>query len=369
MRVIVVGAGIIGCSVAYELSSRGARVTMIDMRRPGEGATSASAGILAPHIESHSPEFLQLSTASLSMYDAFIERVRADSGCDVEYRRSGTLEVALTDDQNEHLNASAATYRARGVEHVRLDAEDLRALEPGIAATAAGALLVPSHGLVAAGQLTSALAAILGRRGAVILADRRVDRVTADAGEAGGRVSVICGAETFTADTVVIAAGSWSGQIEIARVPRPPVKPIRGQLLHLACGSAPTSHVLWGTDCYLVPWQDGTLLVGATVEDVGFDERATVAGVRDLLDAACELLPAAWSARFQGVRVGLRPATPDGLPIVGRASALPNVVYATGHYRNGVLLAPITAAATAELVLDGRSRPELELTRPARVGL
>jgi glycine/D-amino acid oxidase-like deaminating enzyme len=166
----------------------------------------------------------------------------------------------------------------------------------------------------------------------------------------------------------VVAAGSWSGRIAIGGA-YPPVKPIRGQLLHLTCPSPAASRVIWGTHCYMVPWQDGSLLVGATVEDVGFDEGATVAGVRDLLDYACELVPMAWSARFEAVRVGLRPATTDELPIVGRSSTMPGVFYATGHYRNGVLLTPLTAALIADLVLDRRDAPELALTRPARFGL
>jgi glycine/D-amino acid oxidase-like deaminating enzyme len=181
-------------------------------------------------------------------------------------------------------------------------------------------------------------------------------------------VQVSIDGATAEADAVVVAAGSWSSRITVGATP-PPVKPIRGQLLHLAFSSPPASRVIWGAHCYMVPWQDGSLLVGATVEDVGFDEGATVAGVRDLLEHASELLPAAWGARFEGVRVGLRPATPDELPIIGPSSAMPGVFYATGHYRNGVLLAPLTATLTADLVLLGRDAPELALTRPARFGL
>jgi glycine oxidase len=123
--------------------------------------------------------------------------------------------------------------------------------------------------------------------------------------------------------------------------------------------------VLWGKDCYVVPWQDGTVLVGATVEDVGFDERTTAAGVRDLLDAVCDLLPEAWGATFLEARAGLRPATEDGLPVIGRSTEAPGVIYATGHYRNGVLLAPLTAAIVADLILEGREDAALATTSPA----
>jgi glycine/D-amino acid oxidase-like deaminating enzyme len=127
--------------------------------------------------------------------------------------------------------------------------------------------------------------------------------------------------------------------------------------------------VIWGTDCYIVPWHDGTILVGATVEDVGFDESATVGGVQQLLEAAVALLPALDTAAFAGVRVGLRPATTDELPVIGSSSTMPGVIYATGHYRNGVLLTPLTALLVADLVCENRARTELALTRPDRLGL
>jgi glycine/D-amino acid oxidase-like deaminating enzyme len=130
----------------------------------------------------------------------------------------------------------------------------------------------------------------------------------------------------------------------------------------------PLKRVVWGPSCYLVPWTNGSLLVGATAEEAGFDERATVAGVRDLLDAVSELVPRAWQAGFSGVRVGLRPATPDELPMIGRSTVMDGLVYATGHYRNGILLAPLTAKLVADLLIDGREGAELELTKPQRFG-
>ena len=144
---------------------------------------------------------------------------------------------------------------------------------------------------------------------------------------------------------------------------------MRGQLLQLRFAAPPLAHVIWGTACYLVPWEDGSVLVGATVEDAGFDERVTVSGVRQLFESAEELVPATGSATFDGARAGLRPATVDELPIIGRSSTIDGVYYATGHYRSGVLLAPLTAAMTADLVLDGHEHAELALVRPDRFGL
>jgi glycine oxidase len=363
--VIVIGAGIVGCATAYELARRGARVTLADMRRPGEGATYASAGVLAPYIEGDSQELLRLGTASLSMCDAFVERLRRDAGGEIEYQRTGSIEVAGTGAQYERLRERAAAYRAEGVEHRLLDADEARACEPALAAGVAGGLLVPTHGFVSARHLVAALAAAAARYGAVTAPECRIERVTSE----GGELRAYSERGVFGADAVIVAAGSWSGTVTIERAPAAAVKPIRGQLLHLASATPLASRVLWGAGCYLVPWRDGTLLAGATSEDVGFDERATASGVRDLLDAACEMLPAACNARFLEVRVGLRPSTPDGLPILGRAAALANVIYATGHYRNGVLLAPLTASIVADLLLDGTERPELDLTRPGRFGL
>ena len=182
------------------------------------------------------------------------------------------------------------------------------------------------------------------RHGAVFHSDRRVEGTAFD----GEGVSVTAGGESYRAGTLVIAAGSWSG----ALAGETAVKPVRGQLLQLRWTGPPITHVLWSDSCYVVPWVDGTLLVGATVEDVGFDERVTVSGLDTLLAAARALLPAVGDATFIEARVGLRPATPSGLPIIARSSEHPSVVYATGHYRNGILLAPLTAHLVAELVLE-----------------
>jgi glycine oxidase len=147
-----------------------------------------------------------------------------------------------------------------------------------------------------------------------------------------------------------------------------PVHPVRGQLLYLKWPEPAISHIVWGSRCYAVPWPDGTLLVGATLEDVGFDARATVAGVRDLLESICELVPRAWQAGFLGARVGLRPGSPDALPIIGRSSRVPGLVYATGHYRSGVLLAPLTGALVASIVAGDESDAALAVVSPKRLG-
>jgi glycine oxidase len=172
---------------------------------------------------------------------------------------------------------------------------------------------------------------------------------------------------SWSAGHVVIAAGSWAGQLDVDDPAASAVRPVRGQLLRLHWRGAPLARIVWGPDCYVVPWQNSTILVGATVEDVGFDERTTAAGVRDLLDAVCELLPEAWGATFVEARVGLRPTTPDELPFLGPSERSDRIVYATGHYRNGVLLAPLTAQLVADWIVDGTEHAAFRALRPGRI--
>ena len=362
MNVIVVGAGVAGSAIAYEMARRGARVHLIDARAPGRGATFASAGILTPAIEGHNPELLRLTSCSLGLYDEFIRQVSEDAGFQVDYARNGTLQVAFTDDQSATLKDSARRLESIGVEHTLLDAREAIAMEPALSTAIVSALRLPRQGYVSAGQLVDALVQGAAKYG-VSVTSARVERI--DEGARG--VSVQVAHQTFEADAVVVAAGSWS--IPIGAIERVPVIPIRGQLLHLRVNESIASQVLWGPQCYMVQWRDLTVLVGATVEDVGFDERTTVEGVRMLLNAAAALVPALDRAQWQQARVGLRPKTEDELPAIGRSSTMPHVFYATGLYRNGVLLAPLTAMLVADLVLEGREHDELATVRPDRLGL
>lgn len=365
MKVLVVGAGVVGAAITHELARRGAAVTVVDMRAPAAGSTQAAAGVLAPWIEAHSGGLLELGEASLRRYDAFIAGVREASGAEIEYARSGTLEVALTAEQEDALRRDAARHAVRGIPHAWLDEAAVRASEPGVGPEARAGLLLRDQGYVRARDLTDALLLAASRAGAVCQPGVRVREIVPTA----TGVSVLTSAGALEADCAVLAAGSWSSDDAFRPVAATPVTPVRGQLLHLTASAPLAARVIWGTDCYLVPWRDGSLLVGATVEHVGFDERSTEAGVEGLRRAAAALLPASAAAALKEVRVGLRPGTPDHLPIIGASAASSRVVFATGHYRNGVLLAPLTAALVADLLLDGRAAPELRLANPARFGL
>ena len=362
--VIVIGAGIIGCAVACELGRRGASVRVLESRDVGGGATQASAGILAPYTEAHRPGPLRtLCAESLGLWDDFVARAVADSGRDVLYERTGTLEVVTDEASMRRLERTGRALTAAGIECRPMTGREARAAEPSLGAAVAGALLVPSHGFVGVGTLMEALReGGAARHGVSFLTGRPARRVQASS---DGAMVVETAAGTLTGDAVVLAAGSWSGGAA-GDDGALPVRPVRGQLLHLAWSRRPPARVVWAPSCYVVPWPDGSMLVGATVEEAGFDERATVSGVAGLIEAVASVLPAARDAGFEAVRVGLRPGTPDDLPVVGRSAAAPGLVYATGHYRNGVLLAPLTARLVADLVLDGREDPLLAAVSPAR---
>lgn len=363
MKILVLGAGVIGASVADALARRGADVTVLDMRGPGRGASQASAGILAPYTEADpgSP-LLALGVRSLELYDEFIDEVRHRSGRPVEYARTGTLEVAFDAVEAARLAAARAWLAAEGVAHEWLEGRAIHGVEPAVSTDAEAALRMPTHGFVSVGPLIEALVHAARFSGAVF--ETPADVVSVTPATAAG-IEVSAGDRRWTADGVVVALGSWSGRVKIQGVPRVPVRPVRGQLLVLDWrGPSRPSQVVWGPGCYTVPWSDGTLLVGATVEDAGFDESSTVSGVRSLLDAVARLLPGAAAASIREVRVGLRPAMADGLPAIGRVA--PGVFVATGHYRNGILLAPLTADVVARLVLDGDEDPVLGALDPGR---
>jgi glycine oxidase len=365
--VVVIGAGVVGSAIAYELASAGLRVQILDARHPGQGATRASAGVLAPYIEGHeSTPLRELGRRSLDLYDAFIDRVRADSGRHIVYQRNGTFEVALTPEDVDRLSATSAAFWKQGVEARWVPPLAFEDHEPLLSSKALGALLVPEQGFVGVTGLTGALVAGAERHGARVEVETgavRIHRMPA------GRIGVQTGESSWDADRVVLAAGSWSSRIEVEDATPVPVRPIRGQLVELKTDPGAIRHVIWHAAGYLVPWPDGTVLVGATVEDVGFDEGTTDEAIRGLREMAASLVPSLAAAAMTGARAGLRPKGADDLPLVGPSATLPGLIYATAHYRNGVLLAPLTAELVKQLVLDRATDASLQSLSPSRVGL
>ncbi len=365
VRIAIIGSGVIGAAIADATAARSAAVTIYDMRAPGQGASQASAGVLSPYIEAKpgSP-LLALGVRSLGMWDTFMGTLRHRArGLDVEYARTGTLEVALNEDDERRHSDARAWLATEGVAHEWLDRAALHAFAPTVSRSAHAGLFISLHGFVNVSALVRALMHAARLSGAVAVTPTEIIHVE----QVRDVVRVRVGDQMEEFDHVVIAAGSWTRRVRVAGLPVFPVKPIRGQLLHLRwIGAVRPAQSIWGTRCYTVPWSDGSLLVGATVEDVGFDERSTVSGVRELLDAVVELLPETASASLDAVRVGLRPATTDHLPLVGPLKHHPRVVIAAGHYRNGILLAPLTADIVSRLILDGDRDPVLDQLDPSR---
>ena len=371
--VIIIGAGVVGCTVAYELAKAGARVQVLETRAPGQGATRASAGILAPFIEGHGSAILRdLGTRSLGMYDGFIARLREDlapaegeSPRDLPYQRTGTFEMAMSDEDAERLRTLSSTLNGLGVESRWVDPVAFAEVEPNASPEARGALLIPTHGYVGVTALTLAAMDAARKLYARFKSETGAIRIST---LPSGRVAVKTSRATWEADRVILAAGSWSSNITVEGADTVPVKPIRGQLLQLQAAPGVMNRVVWGPGGYLVPWVDGSVLVGSTVEDVGFDESHTDEAVTRLRDTAVSLVPSLAAAPMVEVRTGLRPKGPDDVPMLGSSRVIPGLIYATAHYRNGVLFVPLTAQLVTDIVFDRAADPALEYLKPSRFG-
>ena len=360
--IVIVGAGLIGLAIALELAERGASVRVIEAREPARAASWAGAGMLAPYTESStSAEFDAFCADSLARYPAFAARLRERAGVDPYLRLDGILEVAFDRPAEERLRAGVAARRARGLSARFLERDEARSLEPVLGAATRGASLCDDEGHVDNRRLGRALVAACGALGV---------RIEAGAGEVAleadeRRILGVRGPEGFVpAVAVVNAAGAWAAGL--AGVPahaRVEVVPVKGQMLALAMPKGLVRRALWVPGAYVVPRDDGRLLIGATVEAAGHDTRVTAQGMRTLLDAALGALPALRDLTVAETWAGLRPGTPDGLPYIGE-TALAGYYVAAGHFRNGILLAPATAALVAD-VLEGK--PGIAAFSPRRV--
>jgi glycine oxidase len=350
--VLIVGGGVIGCAVAWDAARRGLRVTVIERNTPGAAATSAAAGMLSPLGETQPDSPLgRLATASYDLYPDFVARLHQTTGIDVEYREHGKLHVAFTAAEESSLARLAAAAGHRGVRF--LDAHETRVLEPALSEVIRSALLIDRDARIDNRRLGHAVWHAAEHDGVTFHIGRAVQSV--EQSRTGRFLVRLDGESRIEASAVVIAAGSWSNAIR--GVSAPPVRPVRGQMLAVA--TTLLHRTIHGHGCYLVPRDDGRTLVGATVEEAGFEPGPTPAGIRQLLDAALHLVPALGDARLVETWAGYRPATPDELPILGEDPDMPKLYWATGHFRNGILLAPITAEIIGR-VLTGDDVPDIE---------
>ena len=348
--VIVIGAGLIGLSLAFELAERGAAVRVYDRGEPARAASWAGAGMLAPYTERITNEaLLRLCEESLRDYPAFVRRVADAGGVDAHLRLDGVVYAAFDSQEFLSLQRHAAALRARGIECEVLDRAGALKGEPWLGPSVTGALSKKQEGFVDNRRLGRALVAACEARGV------SVERSHSIAMECDARRALGVRTERgfIPGGVVVNACGAWAARL--VGVPAscvPPVEPVKGQMIALGVPTGFVRRATWVPGAYLVPRDDGRLLIGATVESSGFDERATAGGIHALLDAALTAAPALADFTMTESWAGLRPGTPDGLPVLG-PTPLANFFLATGHYRNGILLAPATARSIADAVESG----------------
>lgn len=362
--VLIVGGGIIGCALAYELAKRGAAVTLLERDRLGAHASGVAAGMLAPLAEAQRKDaLLELGLRSLALYPAWAAEIEEASGIAVECRRSGLLRVAETAEEAAELRRREAWQRELGAGVHWEEGAELRHEEVGLGGHIVGGLVSPEEGHVQSRRLVEALVRAGQARGA------RFEEGTPVVGllREGQRViGVRTAREERPAGHVVLAAGAWGGTFGAELGLPLPIAPVKGQLVHLAARTPVLRRVIFAHGCYLVPRADGSITVGSTEEDAGYDTRPTAGVVAYLVERAVRLVPGLQEAHFLGVEAGLRPATPDRLPVLGAPAAWTGISLALAHFRNGVLLSPITARLLAEVVLEGRAEPALAPFSPDR---
>ena len=349
--VIIAGAGIIGSSIAFELASRGVRVAVFDRQQAGLEASWAAAGMLSPPPDSPSAiPLVPLARASLALYPNFIAAVEEASGQQCNYRGHGAIEAFFSGDAERHLSTLVALHHGLGLPTEILRPEEALKLEPALNRDLRAAAVMTFEACVDNRALTSAVIAAAKARGAEFHTNRRVEAIIQEENRCTG---IIANGECIHAATTVIAAGCFSANIAGAEK-YAPVKPVRGQMVALRSTDVDLKYVLRGERGYIVPRGNGLCVAGSTLENVGFEKRVTPAGIERILAMAQELAPALAGAEIAETWSGLRPNSPDHLPILGPAE-LKGLVIATGHYRNGILLTPITAKLIAEWITESRA--------------
>jgi glycine oxidase len=366
--VVIVGGGVIGCSIAYSLARAGARVTLLERTHLAAGASGVAAGMLAPQVEApFADPFFELALLGRAEHAGLAERLLDEVGLDVEHRVTGILRVARTEAERTELQRQQRWQAARGLAAEWIEADELGRREPLLSGVAgrllAGGLWLPDEAQVRSPRLVQALATAAAGHGA-----RLVEGMWAIGLETiGQRVTgVVTPTSVVRGETIVLAAGVWSPELARSAGLDLPVTPVKGQVISLrALGKSPRQ-VIWSGECYLVPRPDGEILLGATEEEGNYDARPTLAGLNRLTEAALEVVPAAGGFVVDSAWAGLRPAAPDRHPIVGRAAHIDGLLVATAHYRNGVLLGPLTGRRVAEQILSGAAAAEFAPFGPGR---
>jgi glycine oxidase len=356
MKILIVGGGIIGCATSYELAKAGCAVTVLERATPGAEASGAAAGLLQPLGDSADTAFAQLAIESWRRYPEVVRDLRDRTGIDVEHVTRGTIYPLAT---AEDVRAAEGRLRhpwAREVGIEAWDAGDVRSREPALATSVRGAMFVRGDHWVNNQRLVVAYAQAAVGAGVAIMTGAAVSRVVVEDGHARG---VVVDGESYEADAVLLAAGAWTSALCASFGGRLRVEPRKGQMVALTHVPPTLTHAIHGADAYLVPRASGELLIGATVERVGFQRSVTAIGVAGLLSSAIALVPGLATLPISRTWYGFRPWAPDSLPILGPWPGIDGLFIATAHYRNGILLAPITARLMTEWMTHGR--PSLDV--------
>jgi glycine oxidase len=372
-HVVVAGGGVIGLALAWRLRQGGAAVTVMERGECGGGASAAAAGLLeaAPPVTETHPGLLDLTRPAHEGYPDFVRELEYVSGRPVGLGRRGVLLASLSAEDDAYLDRREAFLRSLDLPSRRLDGAGARWKEQALSPDARGALLCDKALWLNPRALCAALAEAVRRSGGRICEREEVVEIETSAGRVAG---VRTGSRTIAADAIVVAAGGWSSRL-LSAVPAgtgaaagaPRIFPVRGQALSLENeGGSFVQRPVRSPEIWVVPQNDGRLAVGATIEDAGFDARPRAWAVAKLLAAVERLLPGARDLPFREAYAGLRPGSPDGLPWIGPSPTTEGLFLATGHYRAGILLAPITARLLADLILRGERAPSLKRFAPGR---
>jgi glycine oxidase len=360
---IIVGGGIIGLTIARALARRGLRdVTLLEKGQTGAEASWAAGGILAPQVEAdREDDFFRLARASRDMYPDFAQALEAESGIDVELDATGTLYLAFTELEEKELQARCQWQRSAGLKVDWWSTDEVLNEEPNLAPNIRGALQLPADWQIENRRLAAALLSANEKLGIEILTGCEVNSLSIEHGRIAG---VETSAGRVEAALVIVAAGAWTSLIE------PPcpfkIEPVRGQMICYKSQTGFARHVIYSSNGYLVPRRDGRILAGSTTEAVGFDKRVTKAGIAHIQSMALEIIPALAKLPLADSWAGFRPRAADGLPVIGPWDGIEGLVFATGHYRNGILLAPITGELVAQVVIDAKLPPLLAPFSPNR---
>ncbi|HSB81507.1 MAG TPA: glycine oxidase ThiO [Candidatus Methylomirabilis sp.] len=362
--VLIVGGGIIGCSIAYFLAKAGVRPLVLERDQVGAEASSGAAGLLTA--QAHSDEtgpLLDLKLASRALYATLAVELRERMDIDIEYRTLGHLVPALTDAELIVVNKRVAWQASLGLPAVRLTAHEARELEPGLTPEVKGGGWFPEDHHVNNTAVTQALASATMRLGGQVRTGTAVVEVLWTRERVAG---VRTTQETVAADTVVLCAGAWSRDFEASAGLPLPIVPAKGQIVVARLEMPALRHVVYGEAGYAIPRASGEHILGSTVEYVGYDKRVTLEGLAGIMAGITRMVPTLQQAEMAASWGCLRPAAPDGLPLLGRVSGREGLVVATGHFRNGILLAPITGKLIAELIVEGKASIPLDPFRPDR---